>query len=49
MSSLSSLFFVDKMGDWQILENGGDNWKIERVMVPHPNKAVRKNFVTSYG
>lgn len=42
-------FFLDKMRDWQILENGGDNWKIERVMVPHPNEMVRKNFVTSYG
>lgn len=41
--------FVDKMRDWQILENGGDNWKIEPVMVPHPNEGVKKNFVTSYG
>lgn len=39
----------NKMGNWQILENGGDNWNIEDVMVPHPNKGVRKNFVTSYG
>ncbi|XP_068192408.1 F-box only protein 6-like isoform X3 [Antennarius striatus] len=38
-----------KMKNWQILENGGDNWKIEEVMVPHPNEAVHKNFVTSYG
>lgn len=37
------------MKGWQILENGGDKWKIEELMVPHPNDKVRKNFVTSYG
>lgn len=41
--------FIDKMKNWQILENGGDNWKVERVMVPHPNGTVQENFVTSYG
>ncbi|XP_031700608.1 F-box only protein 6-like [Anarrhichthys ocellatus] len=38
-----------KMKNWQILENGGDNWKVEGVMVPHPNETVQQNFVTSYG
>lgn len=37
-----------KMKDWQILENGGDNWKIEGIRLPHPNEKVKKNFVTSY-
>uniref|UniRef100_A0A3P8WV57 F-box protein 44, tandem duplicate 9 n=1 Tax=Cynoglossus semilaevis TaxID=244447 RepID=A0A3P8WV57_CYNSE len=38
-----------KMEDWVIQENGGDGWKLEKPMVPHPNKTVLKNFVTSYG
>lgn len=38
-----------KMKNWKILENGGDGWKIEGVMVPHPNDTIQKNFVTSYG
>lgn len=38
----------DSFNHWQILENGGDRWKAEEVMVPHPNEA-QKNFVTSYG
>ncbi|KAM6929676.1 F-box only protein 6-like [Lycodopsis pacificus] len=38
----------EKMKNWQILENGGDNWKVEGVMVPHPNETVQQNFVTSY-
>ncbi|XP_022058371.2 F-box only protein 6-like [Acanthochromis polyacanthus] len=38
----------NKMKGWQILANGGDNWKIEGLMVPHPNEKVQKNFVTSY-
>ncbi|MED6275260.1 hypothetical protein CHARACLAT_024744 [Characodon lateralis] len=33
---------------WKILESHGDGWKIEGPMVPHPNAAVQKNFVTSY-
>ncbi|XP_034733396.1 F-box only protein 6-like isoform X2 [Etheostoma cragini] len=37
------------MKNWQILENGGDNWKAEQVLEPHPNETVQKNFVTSYG
>ncbi|KAM7411484.1 hypothetical protein PAMA_021462 [Pampus argenteus] len=37
-----------EMKHWQILENGGDRWKIEDVMVPHPNEVAQKNFVTSY-
>ncbi|XP_051280721.1 F-box only protein 6 isoform X3 [Dicentrarchus labrax] len=39
----------DEMNNWHILENGGDNWKIEDLMTPHPNETVKKNFVTSYG
>ncbi|XP_034392105.1 F-box only protein 6-like [Cyclopterus lumpus] len=39
----------NKMKNWQILENGGDQWKVEGVMVPHPNEKVQQNFVTSYG
>ncbi|XP_070695465.1 F-box only protein 6-like [Pempheris klunzingeri] len=38
-----------KMKGWQILENGGDRWITDRVMMPHPNETVKKNFVTSYG
>lgn len=41
--------FIDKMKYWQILQNGGDMWKIEGLMVPHPDETVQKNFVTSYG
>lgn len=41
--------FTDRMTGWQILENSGDKWKVEGVMVPHPNETVQKNFVTSYG
>lgn len=37
------------MKSWQIQENGGDGWKVEEVMVPHPNETTQKNFVTSYG
>lgn len=37
------------MEDWVIQENGGDGWKLEKPMVPHPNETVLKNFVTSYG
>lgn len=39
----------DKFRDWQILENGGNQWTIEGLMVPHPNETIQKNFVTSYG
>ncbi|KAK2851719.1 hypothetical protein Q5P01_007995 [Channa striata] len=34
---------------WQILANGGDQWKIEELMKQHPDDSVQKNFVTSYG
>lgn len=37
------------MAGWQILENGGDKWKLEAPMVPHPNNKVKMNFVTSFG
>ncbi|XP_013866371.1 F-box only protein 6 [Austrofundulus limnaeus] len=39
----------DEFRGWTILQNGGDRWKIEEPMEAHPNEAVRKNFVTSYG
>ncbi|XP_037540698.1 F-box only protein 6 [Nematolebias whitei] len=39
----------DKFQDWTIVQNGGDRWKVEGLMVPHPNEKVQKNFVTSYG
>ncbi|XP_041861092.1 F-box only protein 6-like isoform X2 [Melanotaenia boesemani] len=38
-----------KMKGWKIVENGGDEWKIEGLMEAHPNEAVKSNFVTSYG
>lgn len=34
---------------WEIVSNGGNCWKIEESRAPHPNEAVQKNFVTSYG
>ncbi|XP_029013343.1 F-box only protein 6-like isoform X2 [Betta splendens] len=34
--------------NWKIVENGGDKWAVEDVMVPHPDERVKKNFVTSY-
>ncbi|XP_019205681.1 F-box only protein 6 isoform X1 [Oreochromis niloticus] len=37
-----------KMTGWMITENGGHGWKLEDVMVPHPNEVVKKNFVTSF-
>ncbi|KAM3872060.1 F-box only protein 6-like [Diretmus argenteus] len=36
------------LNNWQLLENGGDRWKVETPMVPHPDAAVHKVFVTSY-
>ncbi|XP_029290850.1 F-box only protein 6-like [Cottoperca gobio] len=38
----------EDMKNWQIVENGGDHWKVDEVMVPHPNESIQKNFVTSY-
>ncbi|KAK5895037.1 hypothetical protein CesoFtcFv8_011663 [Champsocephalus esox] len=38
-----------KMRNWKILENGGDRWKVEGLLVSHQNEKVQKNFVTSYG
>lgn len=38
-----------KFTDWKILENGGDRWKVESPMMPHPDQTVQKVFVTSYG
>ncbi|XP_041654512.1 F-box only protein 6-like [Cheilinus undulatus] len=37
-----------KMRYWHITDNGGDQWTVKGIRVPHPNKAVKKNFVTSY-
>ncbi|XP_071333053.1 F-box only protein 6-like isoform X2 [Trachinotus anak] len=37
-----------KMKGWEILEEGGDRWKVEGLMVPHPDETVQKNFVTSF-
>ncbi|KAF7667431.1 hypothetical protein LDENG_00060430 [Lucifuga dentata] len=39
----------ENLRGWKILENGGDRWKVEGVMVPHPDDTVQKVFVTSYG
>uniref|UniRef100_A0A1A7XTK8 F-box protein 6 n=2 Tax=Iconisemion striatum TaxID=60296 RepID=A0A1A7XTK8_9TELE len=39
----------DEFQCWALTQNNGDRWKIEESMVPHPNEAVQKNFVTSYG
>ncbi|XP_036389198.1 F-box only protein 6-like isoform X2 [Megalops cyprinoides] len=38
----------DKFNGWQILENGGDRWKIEDVSASLPDETVKKFFVTSY-
>ncbi|XP_026223415.1 F-box only protein 44-like [Anabas testudineus] len=38
----------DQFQDWQILERGGNGWKVEDVRVPHPDERVQKSFVTSY-
>ncbi|XP_055748141.1 F-box only protein 6-like isoform X2 [Salvelinus fontinalis] len=39
----------DKFKGWQIIENGGDKWKIESVEeVPLPDNTVQKYFATSY-
>ncbi|XP_061591470.1 F-box only protein 6-like isoform X1 [Cololabis saira] len=39
----------DKLRGWVVEDDGGDHWKIEALMEPHPNDAVQTNFVTSYG
>lgn len=41
--------FPDEMRGWQILENSGDRWKVENVLVAHPCEGIKSNFVTSYG
>ncbi|KAM4736732.1 uncharacterized protein FYW61_004397 [Anableps anableps] len=38
----------DELRGWRILRNGGDGWRIERPMAPHPNKEIQTNFVTSF-
>ncbi|KAM6982073.1 F-box only protein 6-like [Tautogolabrus adspersus] len=39
----------EKLKKWEITDNGGDKWKVEKIKVPHPNEAVQINFITSYG
>ncbi|XP_008412503.1 F-box only protein 6-like [Poecilia reticulata] len=39
----------DEFQGWRILDNGGDQWKVEEPMVEHSNPAVKKNYVTSFG
>uniref|UniRef100_A0A1A8BI81 F-box protein 6 n=1 Tax=Nothobranchius kadleci TaxID=1051664 RepID=A0A1A8BI81_NOTKA len=38
----------DKLRGWTLTQNNGDRWTVDEPMVPHPNEAVQKNFVTSY-
>ncbi|XP_046725317.1 F-box only protein 6-like [Silurus meridionalis] len=38
----------EKFTGWNILENGGDRWKVDRIFTPHPDETVTKCFVTSY-
>ncbi|XP_073326943.1 F-box only protein 6-like [Pagrus major] len=33
---------------WQIVKNGGDEWAVHGLRVPHPDETVQKNFVTSF-
>uniref|UniRef100_A0A147A646 F-box only protein 6 n=1 Tax=Fundulus heteroclitus TaxID=8078 RepID=A0A147A646_FUNHE len=33
---------------WRIIRNGGDGWRVEKPMAPHPNTDVQTNFVTSF-
>ncbi|KAF7209265.1 F-box only protein 6 isoform X2 [Nothobranchius furzeri] len=39
----------DTLRGWTLTQNNGDRWTVDEPMVPHPNEAVQKNFVTSYG
>ncbi|KAK2851720.1 hypothetical protein Q5P01_007996 [Channa striata] len=39
----------EDLNQWQILENGGNEWAIHGLRTQHPDKTVQKNFVTSYG
>ncbi|XP_051280720.1 F-box only protein 6 isoform X2 [Dicentrarchus labrax] len=39
----------EDMNGWQIMENGGDRWAVNGIRVPHPDEAVQKNFITSFG
>uniref|UniRef100_A0A3B5MCH4 FBA domain-containing protein n=1 Tax=Xiphophorus couchianus TaxID=32473 RepID=A0A3B5MCH4_9TELE len=39
---------AEEFRGWRILDEGGDQWKIEGTMVQHSNPAVKKNYVTSY-
>ncbi|XP_012690521.1 F-box only protein 6-like [Clupea harengus] len=38
----------DGFARWELIENGGDKWKIEGVSVEHPDGTVNKHFATSY-
>ncbi|XP_038138635.1 F-box only protein 6-like isoform X1 [Cyprinodon tularosa] len=33
---------------WNIIKNGGDGWRVEKPMAPHPNAEIQTNFVTSF-
>ncbi|XP_062871939.1 F-box only protein 6-like [Trichomycterus rosablanca] len=34
---------------WKIIDNGGDQWIVDRLFKDHPDETVNKCFVTSYG
>ncbi|XP_037540378.1 F-box only protein 6-like [Nematolebias whitei] len=36
------------MKEWQILQNGGDGWRVTEVPNPHPDEEVRTAFATSF-
>ncbi|XP_036447208.1 F-box only protein 44-like [Colossoma macropomum] len=38
----------ESFSGWEIIQNGGDGWTIERIFAPHPDNTVTKCFVTSY-
>uniref|UniRef100_A0A3Q3A239 F-box only protein 6-like n=2 Tax=Kryptolebias marmoratus TaxID=37003 RepID=A0A3Q3A239_KRYMA len=38
----------ERLNHWKILQNGGDGWRVTDVPAPHPDKRVRKTFVTSF-
>ncbi|KAJ8384236.1 hypothetical protein AAFF_G00206970 [Aldrovandia affinis] len=38
----------EQFNGWNIVDNGGDKWKIVDVSTPLPDESVKKYFVTSY-
>ncbi|KAG5282778.1 hypothetical protein AALO_G00059840 [Alosa alosa] len=38
----------DNFSGWELIENGGDKWKVDTLFAEHPDITVKKNFVTSY-